>query len=104
MNYERVERPDFDALILKCSDSTYVSVEAAGLTPDEIALTVVSKIHPIDEATLTPVATIIEDAGDFKSLLTQGIEEPEDEAQGKPLPREWSLWRNIDPVCLMDQG
>ena len=81
-----------------------MKVEAAGLTPDELALTVTTRIKPFDSDTLTPVATIIEGAGDFKSLLTEGIEEPEEENVGKQLPREWSLWRTIDPVCLMEEG
>jgi len=52
-------------------------VEAAGLTPEELALTVTSKIHPYDSDPLTPVATIIEGGGDFKGLLTEGIEPEE---------------------------
>jgi len=48
-----------------------------------------------DSSPLRPVAKIIEDgAGDFKSLLTEGIED-----EGV-LPRQWSLWKTIDPVAL----
>ncbi len=42
-----------------------------------------------------PVAIQIENGSDFKSLLTEGID-PEDGT----LPRQWSLWKTIDPVEL----
>jgi YHS domain-containing protein len=42
---------------------------------------------------LRPIAKQIEGAGDFKSLLTEGIEENE-------LPRKYSLWKQVDPVAL----
>ncbi len=38
---------------------------------------------------------MIEGAGDFKSLLTEGVEE-------NHLPRKWSLWKQIDPVALLN--
>ena len=42
---------------------------------------------------MRPVAIKIEGAGDFKALLTEGLEE-------NYLPRKWSLWRKTDPVAL----
>jgi len=44
---------------------------------------------------LRPLALQIEGAGDFKSLLTEGLEE-------NHLPRKWSLWRTYDPVALFN--
>jgi hypothetical protein len=43
---------------------------------------------------LRPLAIQIEGGGDFKSLLTEGIED-----EGV-LPRTWSLWKQTDPVAL----
>jgi YHS domain-containing protein len=72
-----------------------VQIEAAGLSPEELALSVTSKIHRFDSDPLTPEAKIIEGGSDMKGLLSEGIE-PEDGT----LPRQWSLWRTTDPVSL----
>jgi hypothetical protein len=94
--YNRHERCEFDKFIIKMSDSSYLQIEAAGLTPEELALAVTARISSNDTTPLTPVAIQIEGAGDFKTLLTEGIE-PEDGT----LPRQWSLWKTTDPVALI---
>jgi hypothetical protein len=70
-------------------------VNAAGLNPDELAEAVTYKLKPNLSEPLTPVATVIEGASDFKGLLTEGID-PEEGI----LPRRWSLWKTVDPVAL----
>ncbi len=94
-NYKNNERPDFDSAIVKMFHSTFIQVEVAGLTPEELTAAVAARIHPFDSDPLTPVATVIEGGSDLKGLLTEGIE-PEDGT----LPRQWSLWRTTDPVSL----
>lgn len=51
--YQNTERKDFDRFIIKMSNSSYVEVETAGLTPDELALCVTSRIKPNDADPLT---------------------------------------------------
>ena len=54
------------------------------------------RIKPNETEPLRPIANIIEDgAGSFKELLTAGIDD-----EGFHLPRQWSLWKTIDPVSL----
>lgn len=92
------ERNYFDEFIIKMFDSTYIKVDIAGLSPDELAKSVVVRLKPNQAEPLRPVAEIIEDgAGSFKELLTAGMEEEEGQLQ---LPRTWSLWKTIDPVSL----
>lgn len=45
---------------------------------------------------MRPTPEIIEGGSDFKSLLTEGKEEGE-------VARKWSLWKQIDPVSLLDE-
>ncbi len=70
-------------------------MDAAGLSPDELAETVAFMLKPNVSEPLTPVATIIEGGSDFKGLLTEEID-PEEGT----LPRRWSLWKTVDPVAL----
>ena len=44
---------------------------------------------------MRPLAIAIEGCGDYKSLLTEGLEENQ-------IPRKWSLWKQTDPVALAD--
>jgi YHS domain-containing protein len=65
------------------------STQSNLLTPSQI------KLKPDEGLPLRPLAVQIEGAGDFKSLLTEGLEE-------NSLPRKWSLWKTYDPVALLN--
>lgn len=96
-NYNDEERSHFSHYEHDLFDSTYVKVDMSGLTPEELTEAVMSKIKPNMAEPLRPIAHIIEDgAGSFKELLTAGMEDEE----GFFLPRQWSLWKTIDPVAL----
>jgi len=87
-------------IILRMFDSTYIKVDIAGLYPDELTDVIAFRLKPKVTEPLRPIATIIEGgAGDFKQLLTTRNEDEEDDEN--LLPREWSLWRTIDPVELL---
>ena len=95
--YNMRERNIFDEFIVKLYDSTYIKVDVAGMTPDELTETVMIRIKPNEAEPLRPIAHIIEDgAGSFKELLTAGL----DDQEGFFLPRQWSLWKTTDPVAL----
>jgi hypothetical protein len=94
--YNQHERNIFDEFIVKLFDSTYIKVDIAGLTPDELTDTILVRMKPNAAEPLRPIAHIIEDgASGFKELLTAGLDE-----EGFFLPRQWSLWKTIDPVSL----
>ena len=82
-----------EELLINFFDNQYIKLDSAGLTPDELTDCVTCKVKSDDDLTLRPLAIQIEGAGDFKSLLTEGLEENQ-------LPRKWSLWKQIDPVAL----
>ena len=84
-------------MISKLYHSTFIKVQSAGLTPDEIADSVVCRLKRSTSEPLVPVAVIIEGgAGSFKDLQTQDVNSEEGQ-----LPRLWSMWRTIDPVSLL---
>ena len=86
----------------KLFDSTFIKVDIAGLTPDELTETVLIRMKPNAAEPLRPIATIIEDgAGSFKELLAAGQGDDED-PDAFFLPRQWSLWKTTDPVCLAE--
>lgn len=91
------ERKFFDQFIGKLCYSAYIPINAAGLTPDELAEAVTYRLKPNVSEPLTPVAIVIEGGSDFKGLLTEGID-PEDGT----LPRRWSVWKTVDPVALKE--
>ena len=69
--YNMRERNIFDEYIVKMYDSTYIKVDIAGMTPDELTQTVLVRIKPCASEPLRPIAHIVEDgAGSFKDLLT----------------------------------
>lgn len=85
--YNTVERPAMEELLINFYDNQYIKIDSAGLTPDELTETVSCKIKPDESLPLRPLAIHIEGgAGDYKSLLTEGLEENQ-------LPRKWSLWK-----------
>lgn len=95
--YNMRERNIFDEFIVKLYDTTFIKLDVAGMTPDELSETLMARIKPNDSEPLRPIAQIIEDgAGSFKELLTTGLGE-EDQFF---LPRQWSLWKTTDPVAL----
>lgn len=73
--YNTVERAGMEELMINLYDTQYIKVDAAGLTPDEITEQVTFKIKPEQALPLRPLALVIEGAGDFKGLLTEGLEE-----------------------------
>lgn len=82
-----------EELLISLYDNQYIKVDAASLTPEEVTECVACKIKFDDALPLRPVATVIEGGNDFKSLLTEGVEENQ-------IPRKWSLFKQIDPVEL----
>ena len=70
------ERNIFDEYIVKLFDSTYIKVDISGMTPDELADSVLVRMKPNESEPLRPIAHIIEDgAGSFKELLTAGLDD-----------------------------
>ena len=59
------------------SQNSYVTLDAAGFDPDELAECVAARVKPVDADPLTPVAIQIEGGSDFKGLLTEGIDPEE---------------------------
>jgi len=54
-----------------------------------------AKLKPEKDLPLSPIAELIEGGGDYKGLLSEGLEEGQ-------VPRKWSLWRQTDPVALFE--
>lgn len=74
LRYENVEQPDILDWIPKLFHSTFIKLQSAGLTPDEVADSVIYRLKRSTSAPLVPVANIIEGgAGSFKDLLTQDV-------------------------------
>ena len=91
-HYNTVERPALQSLIEDLAFSSYIHIpSAAGLTPVQLAEATLSKIP--EKELLRPLARSLEPEGDFKSLLTQGLEE-------NAIPRRYSPWKKVDPVAL----
>jgi len=73
--YKMRERNIFDEFIVKLYDTTYVKVDIAGMTPDELTETLLIRMKSNVSEPLRPIAHIIEDgAGSFKELLTAGLD------------------------------
>jgi len=95
------ERKECSVFIEEMFDSTFIRLDAAGLNPTELCETVFFRLKPNTSEPLRPIPHVIEGAGSLKELL----EDPGDEEATPPvLPRksQWSLWRTIDPVALMN--
>lgn len=70
------ERKACSFFIDEMYDSTYIRIDSAGLSPDEVCQAVTFRLKPKVSEPLRPIAKIIEGGGDFKSLLTdEGNEE-----------------------------
>lgn len=96
-----------DDFIINCYDQTYIKLDIAGMNPDEVCETVKFRLKIDESAPLRPVGKVIEEpSGDYKGLLTDGMEpvnigkDEDDDRTFTPLAREWSLWKQIDPVAL----
>lgn len=72
--YETIERSGFDDFIHNLYNHTYIKVDVAGMSPEEIAETVKFRIKSNESAPLRPIAKQIPDVGSFKDLLTDGRE------------------------------
>ena len=82
-----------EEVLINLFDNQYIKVDAASLTPEEITDCVQCKVKLDDSLPLRPIPQVIKGGSDFKSLLTEGVEEIH-------LPRKWSLFKQIDPVAL----
>ena len=80
--YKGEHRVSFDEFIHELFVSTYVKLDVAGMTPDELAESVMARLKPNSAVPLRPIAHVIEDGGSFKDLLTAGIDD-----EGFALPR-----------------
>lgn len=68
--FEAPERPEVEEWLVKMHHSTFIKFPASGLTPDEVAESVVYRLKPNTTEPITPVAKIIEGGGDFAGLLS----------------------------------
>jgi len=85
------------AYVQKLHLSQYIKLDIAGLTPETIADSCEWRIRSDSTIPLRPVPKQLEGAGDMKALLTEPLFE--DQPEGT-LARQWSLWKQIDPVAL----
>jgi len=91
-HYNNIERPELQSLINDLPYSAYIPIaSAAGYTPAQLLDAALAKIPEKD--LLRPLAKSLEPEGDFKALLTQGLEE-------NAVPRRFSSWKKVDPVSL----
>jgi hypothetical protein len=92
------ERNSMDDMLVRLYNHQYLKLDAAGLSPTELADAAEWRLRPDETVPLRPVAVKLE-AGDFKSLLTEPEPGVEDQPEGV-LARTWSLWKQTDPVAL----
>lgn len=85
-HYNTLERPAMEELLVNFHEDQFIRLETAGFNPDEITESVKCRLKTDETLPLRPLALQIEGAGDFKSLLTEGVDEG-------ALPRKWSLWK-----------
>ncbi len=64
-----------EELLINLYDNQYIKLDSAGLTPDEIVDCVQCRIKPDSDLPLRPLAVVIEGGSDYKSLLSEGLEE-----------------------------
>ena len=86
--------------IQKLHNHQFLKLDAAGLQPEEIADACEWRLRPDETIPLRPIPKQLEGGSDFKALLTDPLFE--DQPEGT-LPRQWSLWKTIDPVALYNQ-
>lgn len=102
-HYNANERPGLDDMLVRLFNHQYLKLDSAGLTPDELADAAAWRLREDESVPLRPIARGWPEGGpaDFKSCLTEPLEEPK-EGEPEPLPRQWSLWRQTDPVALFN--
>jgi hypothetical protein len=100
-HYNANERPALDDMLVRLYNHQYLKLDSAGLTPDELADAAAWRLRENETVPLRPIARGWPEGGpaDFKACLTEPLEEPK-EGEPEPLPRQWSLWRQTDPVAL----
>lgn len=91
------EKAQLDDLVTKMYNNQFLKLDAAGLVPEVIADSCEQFIRTDSTVPLRPIARKLEGAGDLKACLTDPLFEEQPEGT---LPRQWSLWKNIDPVAL----
>lgn len=86
-----------EELLINFYEDQFIRLDAAGLNPDELADSIQSRLKPDDGLPLRPLPVQIEGGSEenYLQLLTEGLEE-------KNLPRKWSLWKQYDPVALLN--
>jgi len=99
-NYNQPERPALDDFLVRLYNHQYLKIDCAGLTPDEIADSAEWRVRSDPTIPLRPVGKQLEGGGDFKSLLTDPLFEEQPEGT---LARQWSLWKQTDPVALYNK-
>lgn len=73
-HYNTVERPAIEELLINFHEDQFIRLDAAGLTPEQITDAVQCRLKTEESLPLRPLAIQIEGSGDFKSLLTEGID------------------------------
>ena len=97
-NFQQTYEYIHDNIIKYLAPSRFIKIEVSGLNANEVLESCLGKMSDVIDP-LRPVAIKLEGVGDdnLKDLLTQTTEETE--VTGLPR-RQWSAFRNIDPVAL----
>jgi hypothetical protein len=102
-HYNANERPALDDMLVRLYNHQYLKLDSAGLIPDELADAAAWRLREDESIPLRPIGRGWPEGGpaDFRACLTEALEEPK-EGEPEPLPRQWSLWRQTDPVALFN--
>jgi len=97
-NFQQTYEIIHDNIIKFLAPSRFIKIDVSGLNANEVLESCLGKMSDVIDP-LRPVAVKLEAVGDdnLKDLLTQTTEETE--VTGLPR-RQWSAFRNIDPVAL----
>jgi len=91
--YQKKEVSPLEALYTGLLSQQILKVDSAGLLQEQIQACISAHLRQDRGIPLRPIARKIEEGGGFKDLLTA------EQAEGD-LPRQWSLWKQTDPVAL----
>lgn len=94
--YSNIKKTLIDEFVRLLNVGSYLKVDSAGMTPDELCEAVLAKFKPNKNTPLRPVAKQIEEAGSFKDCLMAGIDTEDDKFA---LPRQFSVFRTVDCVA-----
>jgi adenylate/nucleoside-diphosphate kinase len=89
--YATQVRPQLTPFLSELPPNGLITIASAGLSPGELRAIVEAELGYRTKN--LPMVKKLEPASDSKELLTSELEE------GKE-PRQWSLWKQIDPVAL----